>query len=105
MKRLQDASVLCRGKSINLIFFCLNCLILIGRGVKLAGPAQPGPKRPDYMHGSARPGSIIIGPHILEPGPAYVGQPDPAVYFLLLKLIQFFYIYILYISHSPLFFC
>jgi len=48
------------------------------------GLARPGPKRPDYINGSARSGSIIIGPQILEPGPACVGhgpaRPGPFIF-------------------------
>jgi len=41
----------------------------MSRGVKWAAPAQPGPKRPDYINGPARLNPFIIGPHIFWPDP------------------------------------
>jgi len=53
------------------------------------------PKRPDYRNGPARASPFIIGPQILESGPAQMGHgpawPNPFMFYFL-NLFTLFYV-------------
>jgi len=64
----------------------------VGSGVKWAGPAQPNCNWAADSRAPAQPVWAMV-------------QPDLTRLFFIFKIYSLLFMYFLYISHSPIFFC